>query len=112
MQAASDIFLGWSKNSRGYQFYWRQLYDMKGSADVAKMSARRLSNYASICGWTLAHSHARSGDQIEIAGYLGSSDTFAEAVTEFALAYADQNQSDYEAFTAAIASGRIDSSEG
>jgi len=112
MQTVSDIFLGWSKDDRGYQFYWRQLYDMKGSADVAKMSARRLSGYASICGWTLAHAHARSGDQLEIAGYLGSSDTFAEAVTDFAFAYADQNQSDYEAFTDAIASGRIASSEG
>ena len=112
MQAASDIFLGWSRDGRGYQFYWRQLYDMKGSVNVAKMSARRLAGYASICGWTLAHAHARSGDQIAIAGYLGSSDTFAEAVSDFAFAYADQNQSDYEAFTAAIASGRIAASEG
>jgi len=112
MQAASDIFLGWSKDDKGSQFYWRQLYDMKGSADVAKMSARRLSGYGSLCGWTLAHAHARSGDQLEIAGYLGNSDTFAEAVTDFAFAYADQNQSDYEAFTAAIASGRIASVKG
>ncbi len=112
MQAASDIFLGWSTNDAGYQFYWRQLYDMKGSADVAKMSPRRLSAYASLCGWTLAHAHARSGDQIAISGYLGASDTFAEAVTDFAYAYADQNQSDYEAFTAAIASGRVAATDG
>ena len=68
--------------------------------------------YATLCGWTLAHAHARSGDPFAISGYLGEDDTFANAVTGFAYAYADQNQSDYEAFTDAIASGRIESSDG
>ncbi len=112
MQASSDIFLGWTEGRRGYQFYWRQLYDMKGSADISKMSAERLARYAGICGWTLAHAHARSGDPIAIAGYLGSGDVFAQAVADFAYAYADQNQKDYEAFTTAIASGRIEAGEG
>ena len=112
MQSTSDIFLGWSVGGEGHAFYWRQLYDMKGSADVSKMSARRLKTYATLCGWTLAHAHARSGDPFAISGYLGEDDTFANAVTGFAYAYADQNQSDYEAFTDAIASGRIEASEG
>ncbi|MCJ7780915.1 MAG: DUF2252 domain-containing protein, partial [Acidimicrobiia bacterium] len=71
MQAASDIFLGWSAGDQGRTFYWRQLYDMKGSVDVSKMSARRLKVYATLCGWTLAHAHARSGDPFAISGYLG-----------------------------------------
>ncbi len=112
MQAASDIFLGWSAGDQGRAFYWRQLYDMKGSVNVSTMSARRLKVYATLCGWTLAHAHARSGDPFAISGYLGEDDTFANAVTDFAYAYADQNQRDYDAFTAAIASGRIDSSDG
>ncbi len=112
IQTTSDIFLGWTDSGRGHQYYWRQLYDMKGSADVAKMGARRLSMYASLCGWTLAHAHARSGDPIAISGYLGSGAAFPDAVTEFAFTYADQDQSDYEAFTAAIATGRIEATEG
>lgn len=87
MQAASDIFLGWSAGDQGRTFYWRQLYDMKGSVDVSKMSARRLKMYATLCGWTLAHAHANSGDPFSISGYLGQDDTFANAVTDFA--YAD-----------------------
>ncbi|MGB5188114.1 MAG: DUF2252 domain-containing protein, partial [Acidimicrobiia bacterium] len=77
MQVSSDIFLGWSVGVGGHAYYWRQLYDMKGSADVAKMSPRRLKNYATICGWTLAHSHARSGDPFQISGYMGSGTVFA-----------------------------------
>jgi uncharacterized protein (DUF2252 family) len=112
MQVASDIFLGWSAGDQGRTYYWRQLYDMKGSVDVSQMSARRLKVYATLCGWTLAHAHARSGDPFAISGYLGEDDTFANAVTDFAYAYADQSQRDYDAFTAAIASGRIESSDG
>ncbi len=112
MQVSGDIFLGWSVGSGGHAYYWRQLYDMKGSADIAKMSPRVLKQYAQICGWTLAHSHARSGDPFQISGYIGSGTVFAESLTEFAYAYADQNQKDYEAFTAAIASGRIEAKEG
>ncbi len=113
MQAESDIFLGWSVGGwSGHAYYWRQLYDMKGSADVAKMSPRMLKTYANLCGWTLAHSHARSGDPFAISGYMGSGTVFAKALTEFAYAYADQNDRDYKAFTAAIASGRIEAEEG
>jgi len=85
---------------------------MKGSVDVSKMSARRLKMYATLCGWTLAHAHANSGDPFSTSGYLGEDDTFANAVTDFAYAYADQNRRDYDAFTTAIASGRIEASEG
>ena len=112
MQVSSDIFLGWSVGAGGHAFYWRQLYDMKGSPDIAKMSPRRLKRYAQICGWTLAHSHARSGDPFQISGYIGSGTVFADALTEFGYAYADQAQRDFEAFTAAIASGRIEAKEG
>ncbi len=112
MQVSSDIFLGWSVGAGGHAYYWRQLYDMKGSADIAKMSPRLMKQYAQICGWTLAHSHARSGDPFQISGYIGSGTVFAESLTEFAYAYADQAQRDFEAFTAAIASGRIEAKEG
>ena len=112
MQVSSDIFLGWSVGGSGHAFYWRQLYDMKGSADLAKYNPRLMKTYATLCGWTLAHSHARSGDPFQISGYIGSGTAFAEALTEFAYAYADQAQQDFEAFTAAIASGRIETEEG
>lgn len=112
MQVSSDIFLGWSVGRADRSFYWRQLYDMKGSADIGSMSPRRLKVYAKICGWTLAHSHARSGDPFQISGYIGSGTVFADALTEFAYAYADQAQQDFDAFTAAIASGRIEAKEG
>jgi uncharacterized protein (DUF2252 family) len=112
MQVSSDIFLGWSVGVGGHTYYWRQLYDMKGSADIAKMPPRLLKHYAQICGWTLAHSHARSGDPFQISGYIGSGTVFADALTEFGYAYADQAQQDFEAFTAAIASGRIEAKEG
>jgi uncharacterized protein (DUF2252 family) len=112
MQVSSDIFLGWSVGAAGHAYYWRQLYDMKGSADIAKMTPPLLKHYAQICGWTLAHSHARAGDPFQISGYIGSGTVFAEALTEFGYAYADQAQRDFEAFTAAIASGRIEAKEG
>jgi len=112
MQTTSDIFLGWTESGDGHQFYWRQLYDMKGSADVAKMGRKQLRRYASLCGWTLAHAHARSGDPIEISGYIGSGSVFPDALTSFAFAYADQNESDYKRFMHAIKSGRISAKEG
>ena len=108
MQASSDIFLGWDLRSHDHAYYWRQFHDMKGSADVSTMNVRRMGNYAHLCGWTLAHSHARSGDAIAIAGYLGSGEVFDRAVADFADAYADQNDRDYDAFTQAIKSGRIE----
>ena len=111
MQAASDIFLGWQRvtgldgNSR--DFYVRQLRDWKFSVNIAAMIPRGLRLYGELCGLTLARAHARSGDEIAIAAYLGASDVFENAIADFAAAYADQNERDFEAFTAAIASGRL-----
>jgi uncharacterized protein (DUF2252 family) len=107
IQASSDVFLGWSTSDAGRHYYWRQFHDMKGSADYTTMNPRRLKAYAVMCGWTLAHAHARSGDPIAMAGYLGKGGSFDKAVTKFAFAYADQNDSDYAAFSDAIDSGRI-----
>jgi uncharacterized protein (DUF2252 family) len=108
MQAFGDIFLGWSTSPiADRDFYWRQLKDMKASADIDAMDLMRLTVYAGLCGWTLARTHARSGDPVAIAAYLGKSDTFIDAVTRFAERYADQAASDYAAFTEAIDSGRL-----
>ena len=113
MQAASDIYLGWTKGVRENRYlYWRQLRDMKGSADVESLSPAALVFYAHWCGWTLARAHARSGDPIAIATYLGESDAFDKSVTDFAERYADQNERDYQAFTKAIGSGRLTAIEG
>jgi uncharacterized protein (DUF2252 family) len=111
-QAASDILLGWVKatgiDGKQRDFYVRQLWDQKGSAKVENMSPPALTTYAEICGTTLAHAHARSGDRIAIAAYLGKSDSFDRAIADFAEAYADQNERDYAALKAAAAEGRID----
>jgi uncharacterized protein (DUF2252 family) len=108
MQTASDVFLGWSKGMHGHEYYWRQLRDWKGSADISTMNPKQLGFYARLCGWTLARSHARSGDPIAIAGYLGSGSAFDDAITEFAARYANQNEEDYAAFAEAISSGRLE----
>jgi uncharacterized protein (DUF2252 family) len=107
MQAASDIFLGWFRGTEGRDFYWRQLKDMKGSAKVESMSPDELVLYAGICGWALARAHARSGDRVQIAGYLGKSDRFDRSVADFAEAYADQNERDHAALCAAVKAGRV-----
>ncbi len=107
-QAAADIFLGWATGPEGNFFYWRQLRDMKGSVTIEDMSRTQLRQYAALCGHTLARGHARSGDRVAIAAYLGTGDTFDRAIGEFALAYADQTEMDYETLLAAIDSGRID----
>jgi uncharacterized protein (DUF2252 family) len=113
MQAASDIFLGWTKGvDLNRHYYWRQLRDMKGSADVESMAPVNLSFYAGICGWTLARAHARSGDPIAIARYLGGSDQFDRSITDFSQRYAEQNELDYQAFAKAIRSGRLEALEG
>ncbi len=113
MQAASDIFLGWTKGvQEGRYLYWRQLRDMKGSADVEAIKPLGLAFYARQCGWTLARAHARSGDPVAIAAYLGKSDKFDEAIVDFSRRYADQNERDYETFLAAIRSGRLAALEG
>jgi uncharacterized protein (DUF2252 family) len=112
MQAASDIFLGWSTGvQEGYFYYWRQLRDMKGSIDVETMVPLGLEYYASICGWTLARAHARSGDPVAITAYLGDGKEFDRAITDFSARYADQNDLDYQAFTAAIQSGRLEATD-
>ena len=113
MQAASDIFLGWTKGvERNRYFYWRQLRDMKGSVDVEAMAPVGLNFYAGICGWTLARAHARSGDPVAIAAYLGDDGQFDRSITDFAERYADQNERDYQAFADAVRSGRLEALEG
>jgi uncharacterized protein (DUF2252 family) len=113
MQAASDIFLGWTRGvDVERHFYWRQLRDMKGSALVEAMSPLGLEVYARICGWTLARAHARSGDPVAICAYLGDGDAFDRSITQFSQRYADQNERDFEKFVKAVRSGRIDALEG
>jgi uncharacterized protein (DUF2252 family) len=108
MQSASDIFLGWVRTRRGRDFFVRQLRDMKMSARVEQgASAEQAMLYADLCGRTLAHTHAKSGDAAMISGYLGKSDDFDEAVGEFAVAYADQNEQDHAALVAAVNDGKI-----
>jgi uncharacterized protein (DUF2252 family) len=113
LQAASDILPGWTRGQEPNRyFYWRQLRDMKGSAEVEAMAPVGLSFYARICGWTLARAHARSGDPVAIAAYLGEDDRFDRAITDFAERYAEQNERDYQAFTKAVRSGRLEVLEG
>ena len=108
MQAASDIFLGWTKGADTTRhFYWRQLKDMKGSIDTELIRPEGLLAYATACGWTLARAHARTGDAIAIAAYLGKSDVFDRAMVEFSERYADQNELDHAAFLEAVKSGRL-----
>ncbi len=106
MQAASDIFLGWA-STRGHDYYVRQFRDMKVSAEVETFKPRTLLGYADMCGWALARAHAKSGDAAMIAGYLGSSDQFDDALTQYSQAYADQAERDFETFQDAIHSGRL-----
>ncbi len=113
MQAASDIYLGWTVGlDTSRHFYWRQLRDMKGSAEIETMSPSGLMTYASLCSWTLARAHARSGDPVAIAAYLGTSDKFDRSITDFSERYADQNERDYDEFVGAIRSGRLEATEG
>jgi uncharacterized protein (DUF2252 family) len=112
MQATSDIFLGWEHvrsilDGKERDFYIRQLRDWKGSAEVETMLPDGMAVYARLCGWTLARAHARSGDRIAIASYLGKGDVFDRAIADFSAAYANQNQRDYEALQAAVKSKRI-----
>jgi uncharacterized protein (DUF2252 family) len=107
MQAASDVFLGWTQGSSGRHFYVRQLRDMKGSARVEHFDAPMLSLYGALCAWTLARAHARSSGAVRIAAYIGDDPTFADAIADYAVAYARQNQIDFERFIEAIAGGRI-----
>jgi uncharacterized protein (DUF2252 family) len=115
MQAASDILLGWVRaegvDDEPRDFYVRQLWDWKGSAQVESMDPRGLTSYGEVCGVTLAHAHARGGDRIAIAAYLGKGDSFDRALAEFAEAYADQNERDYEALQDAVREGRVEAKQ-
>jgi hypothetical protein len=111
MQAASDILLGWISTD-GFDgvrrdFYVRQLWDAKGSATVEVMEPSALESYAGVCGWMLAKAHARSGDAVGIAAYLGTNRAFERAIAAFAESYADQNERDYDALRRAVESGRV-----
>jgi len=112
MQAASDIFLGWQRVTEGvdgrpHDYYVRQLWDWKVSADVEVMVPGGLTIYAEMCGWTLARAHARSGDPLIIATYIGASDVFPQALATFASSYADQNEADHQALRRAIEDGTV-----
>ncbi len=113
MQATGDIFLGWDRatglDGVRRDFYLRQLRDRKFPADVATMVPAGMRMYGQMCAWTLARAHARSGDRVAIAAYLGSSAVFDRAIAAFAAAYADQNERDHAALVAAAASGRVSS---
>jgi uncharacterized protein (DUF2252 family) len=111
MQAASDIFLGWASID-SHHCYFRILRDMKGAAEIEKMSPSDLCDYAELCGWVLARAHARSGDPCLISGYLGKADSFEEALSDFAQAYADQTEQDFEGLVMAAKSGRIPAETG
>jgi uncharacterized protein (DUF2252 family) len=116
MQASSDIFLGWQSfdGADGVRrdFFLRQLKDWKGSAAVETMTPEAMTTYARICGWTLARAHARSGDRIAIAAYLGSGDVFDQAIAEFSEAYADLTERDYASLVQAESDGRIEVQRG
>jgi uncharacterized protein (DUF2252 family) len=112
MQAASDIFLGWQRmtdpDSGQIDYYIRQLRDWKYSAPIERMGPAEMAEYGGLCGWTLARAHARTGDRFAIAGYLGGSAKFDEAIADFAVSYADQTIRDHAAFAQAVASGRVE----
>jgi uncharacterized protein (DUF2252 family) len=117
MQAAGDIFLGWQRTEAGLDgktrdFYVRQLRDWKFSIEIQLLRPEGLGMYAGLCGWTLARAHARSGDRIAIAAYLGGSDAFDRAIAQFAQAYADQNERDHQSLVDAVKSGRITAEQG
>ncbi|HEY4426594.1 MAG TPA: DUF2252 domain-containing protein [Solirubrobacteraceae bacterium] len=112
MQASSDIFLGWlhvgaTFDGRERDFYGRQLKDWKGSAEIEQMVPKGMAQYGRLCGWTLARAHARSGDRIAIAAYLGRGRSFDRAILEFSSAYAEQNERDYKALQSAVKSGKV-----
>jgi uncharacterized protein (DUF2252 family) len=117
MQASSDIFLGWMNVKPGLEekpldFYVRQLRDWKGSAEIEQMTPKGMAAYGRLCGWTLARAHARSGDRIAIAAYLGKGRNFDRALVQFSHAYAEQNERDYQALAKAVKSGRVKAETG
>jgi hypothetical protein len=107
LQAVPDIFLGWSRGPDGNDYYVRQLWDMKGGIDPAKLTPGGLGVYGGLCGWTLARAHGRCGDEVAIAAYLGKSDAFDDAVAAFAVTYADVNDRDHQTLAAAVEAGKL-----
>ncbi len=107
MQTVSDIFLGWTKDKMGHDFYVRQLRDMKATADVETFTPGIYVNYSLLCGWSLAKSHAKSGKSPEISGYIGQSDAFAQAIADFAVTYANQTERDFQVLYKAAQDGVI-----
>ena len=107
MQATPDIFLGWTRGVQGRDYYFRQLWDMKGSVEITTLRPEGLAFYAEVCAWALARAHARTGDAVAIGGYMGTGDAFDGAIADFSETYADQNEKDHAAFKAAIAAGRV-----
>ena len=116
MQGATDIFLGWQRikglDGVTRDYYVRQFPDWKGGANVDNLQVRGATLYARLCAATLARAHARWGDRIAIASYLGKADTFGKAIADFSVIYADQNERDYETFTAAVKSGKLTAQTG
>ena len=117
MQASSDIFLGWLHVEAGIDgvsrdFYGRQLKDWKGSFETEGALPQGMAIYGRICGWTLARAHARSGDRIAIASYLGGGDAFDRAIADYSVAYADQNERDYDALKHAVENGQVEAQTG
>jgi hypothetical protein len=116
MQAASDLMLGWvrvgGRDGVDRDFYVRQLWDQKGSAIVETMTPRMMMSYAHLCGWTLAKAHARSGDPVAIAAYLGSGTAADRALAAFGETYADQNERDFATFRDAVDAGRLTAQTG
>ncbi len=108
MQSASDLFLGWTEGAEGRQFYVRQLKDMKVKPMVEVFTPNVMLEYASLCGWTLAHAHARSGEPAKISGYLGESDKFDRAIADFSVVYANQTERDHEELMKAVRSGELE----
>ncbi len=108
MQSASDLFLGWTEGYAGRQYYIRQLKDMKVKPLVEVFTPSVMLEYAGLCGWTLAHAHARSGESAKISGYLGKGDKFDEAIAEFSVAYADQSEQDHAVLVEAVRAGKLE----
>jgi len=107
LQSASDVFLGWTRDDEGHDYYFRQLRDMKMSVPLFPMTKTSWLEYVEVCGWVLARAHARTGDAAHIGGYAGKKDTLDQALAKFAIAYAEQTERDHEALVQAIKSGRL-----
>jgi hypothetical protein len=112
LQAASDIFLGWTRDDEGHDYYFRQLRDMKMTIDTQEMSEQGWIEYIELCGWVLARAHARTGDAARIAGYLGKNDTFDQAIAKLAIEYADQTERDHALLVRAIRTRRLPAGAG